>query len=374
VSRPRYCARLFGPGGPEAGAPVQLTWREQWLVVASGEAGHEEVFHTLRVADLKASAGGFNNSQLALAWAGEDGEHMLVLDPQAAAAFRDAAPAALQQRLQPVQAAQRRTERRFRWGIVILVVVLSLPLVALVAFIAWADPLADLVVKRLPPSIEQQMGEAVLAQTRAQSRMLEAGPAFDAVQAIAQRLTRPGEPLRFYVADRPEINAFAAPGGVVVVYTGLLRAADSPEEVAGVLAHEIGHVELRHGLRQLVKVAGLRVMFSAVLGDYGGLADWGAQLTQLKFSRDAESQADVRAVLRLNEASIDPQGLLRFLTKLEKTEGAAAGVLTLLSTHPPTRERLAALGSVVFRLGTTSVEPIAVSWHGVREALPATGK
>jgi Zn-dependent protease with chaperone function len=372
VSRPSFVARLFGPGSPEAGAPVRLIWREQWLVVASAEAGEEAVLHTLRVADLQASARGFNNSQFALAWAGQDGEHMLVLEPAAAAAFREVAPPALQQRLEPVQAARQRTERRFRWGIAALVVVLSLPLLVLTAFIAWADPLADWVVKRLPPSIEQQMGEAVLAQTRAQSRMLEAGPAFDAVQVIAQRLTRPGEALRFYVADRPEVNAFAAPGGVVVVYTELLRAAESAEEVAGVLAHEIAHVELRHNLRQLVKVAGLRVLFSAVLGDYGQLAGWGAQLTELKFSRDAEREADARGLTRLTEGRIDPQGLLRFFIRLEKLEGAG-GVPTVLSSHPPTRQRLEALSAAIYQAGTVAVEPIAVSWDAVQAALASGG-
>src|SRR5574338_1643181 len=201
VSRPSYAARLYGPGSPEAGAPVRLAWRGQWLVVAGADAG-EPVLHTLRVADLQAAARGFNDSQLAVTWAGGEDEYMLVLDTEAAAAFRDAAPAALQQRLHPVRKAQRRTERHFRWGVATLVVMLSLPLLALVAFIAWADPLADWVVKRMPASIEQQMGEAVLAQTRAQARFVDSGPAYDAVQAIGQRLARPGEDLRFYEIGR----------------------------------------------------------------------------------------------------------------------------------------------------------------------------
>src|SRR5574337_1260881 len=130
VSRPSYAARLYGPGSPEAGAPVRLTWREQWLVVARGEPGSEAVLHTLRCADLQAAARGFNNSQLALQWEADGGEHLLILDDATAEPFRAAAPSALQLRLQPVQAVQQRTERRFRWGIAALVAVLSLPLVA----------------------------------------------------------------------------------------------------------------------------------------------------------------------------------------------------------------------------------------------------
>lgn len=374
MSRESFGARLYGPGSPEAGAAVQLTWREQWLVVASGEKVGAAVLHTLRLSDLQAAARGFNNSQLALQWSDEAGEHMLILDESAGAAFRAVAPSALQQRLQPVQAVQRGTERRFRWGIAALVLILSLPLVALGLFIGFADPLADWVVRRIPAGFEQQLGESVLAQTRARSKMQESGRAFDAVQAIAQRLSRPGEKLRFFVAEGPEVNAFAAPGGVVVVFTGLLRSAESAEEVAGVLAHEIAHVELRHSLRQLVKVAGLKVLFSAVLGDYGQLAGWGAQLTELKFSRDAEREADARGLTRLVEARIDPQGLPRFFAKLEKTEGAAASLPAVLSTHPATRERLDALGAAIGQLGAVAVEPIPVSWDEVRAALPAPGK
>lgn len=370
MSRPSFGARLYGPGSPEAGAPVQLTWREQWLVVGQGE----EVVHTLRAFELEAAARGFNNSQLALQWTTDAGQHMLILDQAAGPAFRESAPAALQQRLQPVHAAQRSTERRFRWGLVALVLVLSLPLMALALFIGFADPVADWVVKRIPAGIEQQLGESVLAQTRAQSKMVEAGPAFNAVHTIARRLGRPEEKLRFFVADRPEVNAFAAPGGIVVVFTGLLRTADSAEEVAGVLAHEIAHVELRHSLRQLVKVAGLKVLFSAVLGDYGQLAGWGAQLTELKFSRDAEREADSRGLQRLVEARIDPQGLPRFFEKLEKTEGAGVGLPAVLSTHPATRERLDALGAAIDQLGAVPLEPIAVAWNEVRAALPAAGK
>lgn len=369
MTRASYGARLYGPGGPEGGTPVQLTWREQWLVVGCGE----EVVHTLRAFELEASARGFNNSQLALNWTSDAGEYVLIVDDAAAPGFRESAPSALQQRLHTVRAVERRTERRFRWGLAALVLILSLPLLALGLFIGFADPLADWVVRRLPASIEQQIGESVLAQTRAQSSLVEAGPAFEAVQTIGRRLAQPGESPRFYLADRPEINAFAAPGGVVVVFTGLLRAADSPEEVAGVLAHEMAHVELRHSLRQLVKSTGLRVMFAAVLGDYAQLAGWGAQLTELKFSRDAEREADARGLARLVAARIDPQGLPRFFAKLEKQEGSGA-VPAVLSTHPATRERLETLAAAIDKLGPVAVEPIPLAWEAARAALPADRK
>lgn len=365
MSHPPILARLYGPGGPADGMEASLAWRGQWLVVSGGEA----VLHTLAIADLRAEARGFNDSQLGLYWSDAAGDHVLILDASALAVFREAAPAAFGHRLEAVRQAQRRTDRRFRWGIAVLLTTLSLPLVALGLFLGFSDPLADWVVKRIPPSVEARLGEGVLAQTRAQSSLVASGPVFDGVQAIAQRLARPDEKLRFYVADRPEINAFAAPGGVVVVNTGLLRAAGSPEEVAGVLAHEIAHVELRHSLGQLVKAAGLRVLLSAGVGDYGPLTDWGARLTELKFSRDAERVADTRGLERLVAARIDPAGLPRFFKTLEKSE-AGGTPPALLSTHPATGERQASLGAAIQALGTPAVEPIPVDWPALQAALP----
>ena len=215
------------------------------------------------------------------------------------------------------------------------------------------------------------IGAAVLARTRLEGRLIDQGPAFEAVQAIGRRLARPGETLEFHLAERPDINAFAAPGGVVVVNSGLLKKAASAEEVAGVLAHEIAHVELRHSLRQIVRSAGLRVIFGALAGDYDALGGWAAQLGELKFSRDAEREADRRGLERLAEARIDPAGMLRFFETLEKAEAGApaAKVPAVLSTHPATKERIAWLREATATAGGGPLEPIAIDWRVVAGSL-----
>lgn len=357
-------ARLFSPGCTADGLEASLAWRGQWLVVNRGDA----VAHTLAIADLRAEARGFNDRQLGLYWSDEAGDHVLMLDEAASVAFRQDAPGAFAHRLDGVRQAQLKVDRRFRWGIGILVVAFSLPLLALGLFLGFSDGVADWVVARVPARVEATLGDGVLAQTRAQSGLVESGPAFEGLQAIAGRLLRPGEKLRFYLTDRPEINAFAAPGGVVVVFTGLLRAARSPEEVAGVLAHEIAHVELRHGVHQLVKAAGLRVVLAAAVGDYGPLGEFGARLTELKFSRDAEAAADARGLERLAEARIDPAGLPRFFRSLAQAQGEG-GLPALLSTHPATEARLAALEAGILARGAGVVEPIEVDWPGLQSAL-----
>nr|MBI3612912.1 M48 family metallopeptidase [Nitrospirota bacterium] len=109
-------------------------------------------------------------------------------------------------------------------------------------------------VNRIPTEWEQPIGEAARSQFLAGQTVVKEGPAVAALQEITKRLAdaASGNPYKFEVTVvRSDIvNAFALPGGYVVVFTGLLKKAESPEEVAGVLAHELNHVLLRHGLER----------------------------------------------------------------------------------------------------------------------------
>ena len=195
--------------------------------------------------------------------------------------------------------------------------------------------------------------------------MIDSGPAWEAVQIVGKRLARPAESLEFHLVDKPDINAFAAPGGIVVVYAGLIDKSASAEELAGVLAHEIAHVELRHSLRQIVKSAGLRIILTGLSGDYAPLGGWAAQLGELKFSRDAERAADARGLERLEEARIDPLGMLRFFEALAANTPSGPA---LLSTHPATAERIAWLREAVTNRKAGPVEPIAIDWRSIGRA------
>jgi predicted Zn-dependent protease len=263
----------------------------------------------------------------------------------------------------------RRVERRFRLGWFALGLVLLLPFVPVAIFLARTDAVAAWAVDRIPAEQEARFGDLALAQTRARMRLADSGPAADAVRLIGQRLTL-GTRLRYrwFVADSPQINAFAAPGGVVVVFSGLIRAAERPEEVAGVIAHEVGHAELRHGLRAVVKGLGFRALLSVALGDLSGgaLEEAVANLTELRFSRDAEREADTDGLKRMLAARIDPQGMVRFFERLD--EDGKAAVPALLSTHPVTGERLATLRRGV-AAAKVEAKPLAVDWAEVKRGL-----
>jgi predicted Zn-dependent protease len=154
----------------------------------------------------------------------------------------------------------------------------------------------------------------------------------------------------------------------VVVNTGLIQAADSAEEVAGVLAHEVQHVELRHTLKNIIHSLGLRAALSLALGDIGStaLGDFAANLGELKFSRDLESEADSQGLAALKRAGIAPQGMVTFFDKLRKQEGASPPAL--LSTHPASEERMQTLEAMLREQGSWPTTPLPYDWQVVKTA------
>ena len=134
-------------------------------------------------------------------------------------------------------------------------------------------------------------------------------------------------PFRFHVIKEKAVNAFAFPGGPVYVNTGLFEAIDSETELAGVLAHEMSHVALRHGTHQATKsipVAAAAAFFGTMIGDDSTLAklgqfgiNLGAQSMLLHYSRESESEADLNGVRIMNDAGYDPLGMARFFEKLQ---------------------------------------------------------
>lgn len=155
----------------------------------------------------------------------------------------------------------------------------------------------------------------------------------------------------FKVVDTEEVNAFALPGGWLYVNAGLIATADTESELAGVMAHEIGHVVGRHGARQITAQFGLSILLEIVAGGpnaesisrqvAGQFAGMGAGLTLLKYGRDMEREADALAVEVTYKAGIDPAGISAFFEKLMALhESEPSGMSVLFTTHPPSNERI----------------------------------
>jgi len=148
------------------------------------------------------------------------------------------------------------------------------------------------------------------------------------------------------VEDKKTRNAFALPGGYIVIYRGILEIMQNESELFGLLAHEAGHIYSRHGLRRIARTAIIGFVASVLLGDAGGISaillDNSALLLNLAYDRQEEHAADEYAVVALGKAGMDPRGLATLFEKIKKEEGDSRW-LTFLATHPATEDRIAFL-------------------------------
>ncbi len=170
-----------------------------------------------------------------------------------------------------------------------------------------------------------------------------------ALTRLTERLSKGASvspPFDVRVYDWPLMNAFAVPGGEIVLTKGLLDKSQSPDEVAGVLAHEMGHGIELHPEAAIIRGIGLGAALEIMLGGTtgGGLANVGLMLAQLGYSRGAEREADKHGLELLKAAGIAPRGLGDFFTRVMKMEAEAGdkapGAFSWLRTHPLPAERL----------------------------------
>ena len=173
-------------------------------------------------------------------------------------------------------------------------------------------------------------------------------PGRAALQAMTARLTAGMDqppPLRLVVINTDVVNAFALPGTLVVLTKGLIDNAASAEEVAGVIAHEIGHTAYDHPIQGMYRTVAVSVLVGLVTGDVAGgilITGLGQWVLNSSYSREAERDADRFALERLYAAGIDSRGLEAFLARLlTQQEKGGASLPRFLSTHPPTADRLA---------------------------------
>lgn len=205
-------------------------------------------------------------------------------------------------------------------------------------------------------------------------------------QRLAQHSRRSDIPYHIKVVDTDDVNAFAIPGGYLYVNRGLISTAENESELAGVMGHEIGHVVGRHGSKQLSKQYGLQIISSLILGeDPGfvrqvavGFAGFGGNMALLRYSREAETEADLYSVHELYDAGIDPRGMATFFEKLLALHDREPGRLEkLFSTHPPTRGRINTVRAEIAKLPPkTNLTNDSEHFHRIQRKLPAlkTGK
>ncbi|MEP7367870.1 MAG: M48 family metalloprotease [Acidobacteriota bacterium] len=194
-----------------------------------------------------------------------------------------------------------------------------------------------------------QMGQEYAAQVEHEFPVVDNAELNKWIRTVGEKLTKAPEadkyPYTFKVVYDPSINAFALPGGPTFTHTGLITAADNESQVAGVLAHEISHVILRHGTNQASKAQLMQLpamLGGQLLGGGGGITGMLAQLgiglgansMLLKFSRNAESDADVLGSRIMNQAGYNPIEMARFFEKLQAESGKGNWISNMMSDHP----------------------------------------
>jgi predicted Zn-dependent protease len=171
------------------------------------------------------------------------------------------------------------------------------------------------------------------------------------------------------VSEDREINAYALPGGIIVINAGMIEAADSAEEIAGVIAHEVQHVEQRHTLQQMIHTAGWAAVLAVALGDVSAItAIVIHQLGNLRNSRKLETQADVEGLKALAKADIPLNGMASLFRKLKAEQERRGGEgVAMLSSHPATDERIADIEALARSL-SCECQPLEIDWPAVQAA------
>lgn len=203
----------------------------------------------------------------------------------------------------------------------------------------------DGIVAVFPPSWSDKIGLEMTADQALFGEPCTGGAGLAALDDLTSRLSAGAglpEPVRVHVRSSGQVNAFAATGGHMALLNGLIQQAKTPDEVAGVLAHEIGHVKHRHPLKRLIDVAGIQVVVSAISGDVGAV---GTTLLMLDYGRKDEAQADRTAVDLLERAGIAGDGLADFFDRMTQNATDRLNLIPFLETHPPLPDRSAMVRS-----------------------------
>lgn len=365
-------ALCFGEEFPASGAPCLVQIEGDGLTITYEPTGSTAPSERVLFTGLAVSAGGLDHDHLVVKWGeGLQARTLYLKHPDLIRAFREAAPDHLSQPFE--QAAERVRQVRHRHRVVWGTVAGSIMAVALGLWFG-ADLLVEMAVSRIPVEWEQKLGEAAYKDFLSHQDVMKEGPAVKAVEEMTQRLAEqiPNNPYKFQVTvvKSDVVNAFALPGGYVVVFTGLMKKADSGEEVAGVLGHELNHVLQRHGMERIVKNLGIMAVVAIIVGDQQGLIGLmrqvSVELLTLKFDRAQETEADLTGLQLVYRAKIDPKGMITFFQKLsEKDEGR----LEWLSTHPMSSARADRLKAELAALPKRSPEPFTFQWSDVQGAL-----
>ncbi len=230
----------------------------------------------------------------------------------------------------------------------------SIPAVAIIFAIYWFVPqIAISIAENFPRSWEENLGKYTVSALTSDKPVCNNAEGMQALEKMVDILAASAslnneqlitQPITARVIQEKEENAFAAPGGKIVIFSKLIEKAGNADELAGVLAHEIGHVVKRHSTQTLVSALGLELLINVIFGGAGNSATTAAianSLFQMQYSRNFEREADQVAMQILYNSGIDNRGLMNFFIRLQAEEDELDEKLfSYISSHPATSERI----------------------------------
>ena len=242
----------------------------------------------------------------------------------------------------------------------------------------------------ISPEKEKRIGDDAARQIEGGARIVN-GPVAEWVETVGQRLATASNPefkYSFRVIDSPEINAFALPGGYVYVFTGLRKIAQTDDELAAILAHEITHAEQHHYAKQYGR-ASKRGILLGVVTAVAGLPNIAATALDIvnfglsqKYSRSHEFESDKLGMQRMARAGFNPQGMVTLLDKLSKESQSSGTLDKWFGSHPDGAKRVEAAKREAVEISklqgqqSTLVKPVFAPWPSTEKlgSTPAAPK
>ncbi len=235
-------------------------------------------------------------------------------------------------------------------------------------------------VESVPVSWEIHLKNGLKNYLETDSKVLDDKAINAAVDSVKNRLLAHVSDTTYkidvIVVESDEVNAVTFPGGLIVVFTPLLRLTSSPEELASVLAHEIGHVEHRDPLKQIVKELGVTTVLSMVNGGRPGpmIESVVKDFLDIQYTREQERAADQYGLRLLAQSHIDPVNFAQFMEKLapdSATREKPSEQVEYFSTHPDVQSRIDSAYAASKRFDKKTEIPFDIDWRYVKRGLPS---
>ncbi len=263
---------------------------------------------------------------------------------------------------------QKLLKQKWQLLLLLLVGLLVLLYLLMVQFIPFAG------LKLISTKQEVVLGEKIYRTILSTSKV-DAG-ATDQLQKFANELQLSSSyPIQVTVVDNEEVNAFALPGGHIVVYTGILNVIEQPEALVALLGHEATHINHRHSLKGMLSGLSLAIMQSIVLSGFGSVGDMvlrnASSLQQLSYSRKLEREADKEGMELMLQNKVNPVGMKLLMQQLQDSDKGLPSSFSFISSHPLSEERINNANAFILQHKSTNFG-VNTSLQTIWEALKDT--